>query len=151
MTRTSLLLALTFLTAAVIRADQEPLTWTAQQDHQNMMDQLGIKTLRPGPNGRAAAGEPGAANYDPAKANPYPDLPDPLRMKDGRKVTSAAQWWNARRPEIVEDFEREVYGRVPKKAPQVTWRVAQTVNTTIGCTPVVAKQLVGQVENTSYP
>jgi hypothetical protein len=107
----ALLLAAGFVPAA-LHAGQEPLTWTAQQDHQNMMDQLGIKTLRPGPNGRAAAGEAGAANYDVAKANPYPDLPDPLRMKDGRKVTTAAQWWDGRRPEIVEDFEREVCGRV---------------------------------------
>src|SRR5215831_3009376 len=151
MRRTTLLLALTFLTATVMRADQEPLTWTAQQDHQNMMDQLGIKALRPGPNGRAAAGEPGAANYDPAKANPFPDLPDPLRTKDGRKVTSAAQWWNVRRPEIVEDFEREVYGRVPQNVPAVSWRVENTVNTTIGGIPVVARQVVGHVDNSSYP
>ena len=93
------------LAATVLVAGQEPLTWTAQQDHQNMMEQLGIKTLRPGPNGRAAAGEPGAANYDVAKANPYPDLPDPLRLKDGRNVTTAAQWRDARRPEIVEEFD----------------------------------------------
>ncbi len=132
-------------------AGQEPLTWTAQQDHQNMMEQLGITTLRPGPNGRAAAGEPGAANYDPAKANPYPDLPDPLRTKDGRKVVTAAQWWDVRRPEIVEDFEREVYGRVPKNVPAVTWRVDRRVETTIGGTPVVARQLVGHVDNSSYP
>src|ERR1051325_11183744 len=79
---------------------QEPLTWTAQQDHQNMKEQLGIKTLRPGPSGSAPAGAPNAANYDPAKANPYPDLPDPLRLKDGRRVTTPALWWDARRPEI---------------------------------------------------
>src|SRR5437867_4397105 len=45
----------------------QPVNWTTQQDHQNMMDQLGIKTLRPGPSGRAGATN--AANYDPAKAN----------------------------------------------------------------------------------
>src|SRR4051794_14522149 len=28
-----------------------PKMWTAQQDHQDMMDQLGIKALRPGPSG----------------------------------------------------------------------------------------------------
>src|SRR5213080_4249058 len=57
----------------------EPLNWTTQQDHQNMMDQLGIKVLRPGPSGRAGATD--EANYDQAKANPYPDLPDPLTLK----------------------------------------------------------------------
>src|SRR5262249_17636919 len=56
-------------------AAPEPLNWTTQQDHQNMKEQLGIKALRPGPSGRAGA--PNSANYDPAKANPYPDLPDP--------------------------------------------------------------------------
>src|SRR6266566_8145607 len=136
MKRVSLSVVLGVLAVSAFVAGQapEPLTWTTQQDHQNMKDQLGIKTLRPGPSGNAAAGAPNAANYDPAKANPYPDLPDPLRMKDGRKVTTAAQWWDARRPEIVEDFEREVYGRVPKNAPPVSWRVAQTVTTTIGGT-----------------
>src|SRR5438046_6124070 len=121
---------------ATLRIAQEPLTWTAQQDHQNMKDQLGIKTLRPGPSGNAPAGAPNAANYDPAKANPYPDLPDPLMLKDGRRVTTAALWRDARRPEIVEDFEREVYGRVPKNAPAVSWRGAQTANTTVGGTRV---------------
>ncbi len=129
----------------------QPLNWTAQQDHQNMMEQLGIRALRPGPSGNAPAGAPNAANYDPAKANPYPDLPDPLKLKDGRRVTSAELWWDARRPEIVEDFEREVYGRVPKDAPAVTWRVAETVNTTVGGTPVVARRVVGHVDNFSYP
>ncbi|HUK33009.1 MAG TPA: hypothetical protein VLV86_03800, partial [Vicinamibacterales bacterium] len=151
MSRTSLLLAFTVLTATAMSASQEPLTWTAQQDHQNMMDQLGIRTLRPGSNGRALAGAPDAANYDPAKANPYPDLPDPLRMQDGRRVATAAQWWDARRPEIVELFEREVYGRVPKNVPPVSWRVAQTINITIGHTPVIATQVLGHVDNSSFP
>jgi hypothetical protein len=145
-----LLLAAALVPVALF-AGQEPLTWTAQQDHQNMMDQLGIKALRPGPNGRAAAGAPDAANYDPAKANPYPNLPDPLRANDGRKVATAAQWWDVRRPEIVEDFEREVVGRVPTNVPSVSWRVEKTVNTTIGGAPVVARQLVGHVDNSSYP
>ena len=48
------------------------------------------------------------------QANPYPDLPDVLRLKNGKRVTKAKVWWTKRRPEIVEDFEREVVGRVPK-------------------------------------
>src|ERR1700756_3473337 len=107
--------------------------WTAAEDHQNMMDQLGIKALRPGPSGTEAA--PNHANYDEATANPYPDLPDPLVLKNGKKVTKASVWWDQRRPEIVEDFEREVLGRVPKNVPKVTWEVTKTANTEVASHP----------------
>src|SRR5215472_13329829 len=70
-----------------------------KEDRQRMMEQLHIASLRPGVNART----PGSTNYDEAKANPYPDLPDPLTMKNGKKVTSAKMWWDQRRPEIVED------------------------------------------------
>src|SRR5512135_3189161 len=103
-----------------------PLNWTTQQDHRNMMEQLGIKKLRPGPSGQPNATN--AANYDQAKANPYPDLPDPLTLKNGQKVTTPEMWWKQRRPEIVEDFEREVIGRVPKNVPKVTWIVMTNVD-----------------------
>ena len=129
----------------------EPLNWTKAQDHQNMKEQLGIKALRPGPSGNAAAGAPNAANYDPAKANPYPDLPDVLTLKNGKKVTSAAMWLNQRRPEIMEDFDREVLGRVPKNVPKVTWTTAETVRAEVGGIPVVGKRLVGHVDNSAYP
>ncbi len=129
----------------------EPLTWTTQQDHQNMMEQLGITRLRPGPSGNANA-TTNAANYDPAKANPFPDLPDPLVTKDGQKVTSTEQWWKVRRPEIVEDFEREIIGRVPKNVPKVTWTVVtQATDRVVGTLPVVAKQFVGNVDNSACP
>ena len=52
-----------------------------------MMDQLGIKALRPGPSGNEKA--PNHANYDEALANPFPNLPDVLTLKNGRKVTTA--------------------------------------------------------------
>src|ERR1700691_2190438 len=87
-----------------------PVTFTADQDHQNMMDQLGIKALRPGPSGDEKA--PNHANYDESLANPYPNLPDVLTLKNGQKVTTPEMWRKQRRPEIVEDFEREVYGRI---------------------------------------
>ena len=79
------------------------------EDHQRMMDLLGIKSLRPGRNGMDP-NAPNYANYDESKANPYPKLPDPLVLKNGQKVTTAQMWWNQRRPEIVEDFDREIYG-----------------------------------------
>src|SRR6476659_4113029 len=74
----------------------EPKTWTAAEDHQNRMAQLGIRKLRPGPSGNESAAN--HANYDEATANPFPDLPDVLTLKNGKKVTSANAWLRQRRP-----------------------------------------------------
>jgi lysophospholipase L1-like esterase len=119
-----------------------------REDHADMLRQLGITKLRSGPSGNPTA--PNAANYDPAKANPYPDWPEALTLKDGRRVTSA-EMWRPRRAEIAEDFEREVYGRVPANVPKVTWEVAETVETTVGGQPVVARRVIGHVDNSAHP
>ncbi len=133
-----------------VTGDFLPLvTFTAQQDHENMMKQLGIKVLRPGPSGNES--DPNHANYDENLANPCPVLPDLLTTKKGKKVTTADQWWKERRPEIVEDFEREVYGRLPAGIPEVKWTVKITDREFVGWTPVIAKQLVGHVDNSAYP
>src|SRR4029453_6137 len=81
----------------------------------------------------------------------YPDLPDVLTLKNGKKVTSAAMWEKERRPEIVEDFDRDVLGRVPKNAPKVTWTVTSTTNAKLGSQDVVVKQLTGHVDNSAFP
>jgi hypothetical protein len=120
--------------------------WTAAQDHQNMMDQLGIKALRPGPSGNDSA--PNHANYDESTANPWPNLPDVLTLKNGKKVTTP-EMWRQRRAEIAEDFEREVLGRIPVGVPKVTWEVTKSVEARLGGHPVLGKQLLGHVDNTS--
>jgi len=122
---------------------------TAEQDHQNMMEQLGIKALRPGPSGDEKA--PNHANYDEAKANPYPNTKDPLTMNDGEKVTTAGMWRERRRPELIQMFSEEVYGFVPQNVPKVTWTVNAVDQEMLGFTPVVAKDLTGIVDNSSYP
>src|ERR1035438_10265244 len=126
-----------------------PMNWTAEQDHRNMMDQLGIKALRPGPSGNEKA--PDHANYEESKANPFPDLPDALTSKNGQRVTTEREWWDRRRPEIVEDFEREVLGRIPPDVPPVTWKITGTANSKTAVSPVMERQLVGHVENSSCP
>ncbi len=130
-------------------ADPAPLQLTAQQDHKLMMEALGIKSLRPGADGMRRD-TPNAANYDESKVQAF-TLPDPLVCKDGTKVTTAEQWWARRRPEIVEDFDREVYGRVPKDVPRVTWEVTGTTEEKVGDVAAVTKKLVGHVDNASCP
>ena len=126
-----------------------PKTWTALQDQANMMQQLGIKKLRPGPSGNES--DPNHANYDEALAEPCPQLPDVLTTRNGKKVTTPDQWWNQRRPELIADFEREMYGKAPKNTPRVNWVVKVSDNEFVGRIPVVAKQLIGRVDNSEYP
>ena len=132
-----------------VRPVTPPVVMTAQQDHQRLMDLLHITRLRPGADGRNPEA-PNAANYDETKANPYPNLPNALILKNGKPVTSAKMWWNQRRAEIVEDFDREVYGRLPKVTPRVKWEVISAKNETNGDFPVITKKLVGHVDNSSY-
>ena len=136
-----------FLIAALVLL-AEPLT--TQQDHQRLLDLLKIKSLRPGANGRDP-NAPNAANYDESKATPYPTLPNPLLFNNGKQVKSAKDWHNKRRPEIIEHFDREVYGREPKLTPKVAWQITATSSELKGGIPVTIKQLTGHVDNSSHP
>jgi hypothetical protein len=125
-----------------------PADLTTQQDHQRTMRLLGITSLRRGPSGDPSA--PDASNADESKATPYATLPDPLTFENGRPVRTARDW-TKRRAEIVEHFDREVYGRMPAATPAVTWEVTATSTDTVGGVPMVTKQLVGHVDNAAYP
>jgi len=117
-------------------------------DHQNMEQQLGIKSLRPGKNGNSRQTGKG---YEDALANDMmPTLPDVMKMKDGAKVTTPEQW-PARRAEILEDFEREVYGRIPKETPKITWEVSDPVQGNQDGIPTVTRTLIGHVDNSAFP
>jgi hypothetical protein len=122
---------------------------TAEQDHQRILDLLHITSLRRGPDGDPKS--PNAANFDESKVDSYPSLPDPLVLKNGKNVRTAKMWWERRRPEIVEDFDREIYGRVPKNTPKVKWEVTSTTEEKDGDVAVITKKLVGHVDNSSYP
>src|SRR5680860_487462 len=75
-----------------------------QINQENMMNQLGVKAMRPGPSGNES--HPNHANYEESLANPCPEIPELLLTKKGKKVTAAKDWWGKRRPEIAEDLER---------------------------------------------
>jgi hypothetical protein len=135
---------------AASAAPSTPLELTAEQDHKLMLDALGITAIRPGANGRDP-NAPNAANYDEAKGNPYPDLPPLLTLANGKPVKDAKTWWKTRRPEIVELFDREVYGRLPKKVPGVSWSVKESREDVVGGKPVIFRKLIGHVDNSAYP
>ncbi len=77
-------------------------------------------------------------------------MPDVLTMNDGTRVTRPEQW-ATRRAEIVEDFEREVYGRIPPNVPKVTWEVTAATDSNSAGIPTVTKTLVGHVDNSTCP
>ncbi len=114
-----------------------------------MLVQLGIKSVRPGPSG--TPGQPNQANYDESKATQYTSLPDPLIMNNGKPVRTAKVWTKKRRPELIELFDRELYGRVPENVPAVTWKVLTVSSDTVGKFPVIVKKLSGHADNTACP
>jgi hypothetical protein len=120
----------------------------AAADRRNMLGQLHIAdplNLDPAnPMQRPS----GPANYDETKANPYP-LSNPLRMKNGKMVRDAGTWWNERRPEILNDFATEIYGKIPADAPKVTWTVVSV--DTSGTEGATVKRVVGQIDNSGWP
>ena len=147
----SLLLTVFCLASSIeaLAADEGPVKLTAQEDHERLRGLLKISEMRRGASGRSDAEN--AANYDESKVGPLEKLPDPLVFNDGRKVTTASEWWHGRRAEIVELFDREVYGRMPASTPKVNWEVVSKSSEVKDEIPVVVKKLVGHVDNSSYP
>ncbi|MBL8173237.1 MAG: hypothetical protein JNK48_01120 [Bryobacterales bacterium] len=143
-----------FLALLLSPAQAQPQPNPAQaaataEDHRDMMRQLGIHSLRPGPSGNPQS--PNSANYDESKANPFPGYPTLLTAKNGRKITTPDAWRKLRRPEIIEDFDREVLGRVPPQTPKVTWTVVRQSQDKVGETPVLARELNGRLDNSAHP
>ncbi len=120
-------------------------TQAVYDDHKNMMDQLGIKSIRGGPDPN------NQSTFDEAIANPFKDtMPDVLKLKDGTKVNNA-KLWSKRRAEITEDFEREVYGKIPAGVPKVKWEVSGVTQGDANGTAITTRTLVGHVDNSAYP
>jgi hypothetical protein len=64
-------------------------------------------------------------NYDESKVGAY-TLPDPLKLANGQPVTTAEQWQKQRRPELLELFRANVYGRSPARVPETRFEVTKT-------------------------
>jgi hypothetical protein len=143
------LVALILALAAMPAAAQQQDYRDAEIDRQAMLAQLGITATRPGADGFNEAA-PNAANYDEARAG-NPVLPGVLTMANGDRVDSPRMWWRERRPEIVELFDREIYGRVPATAPRVTWKRVKEERATEAGMPVVKRWMEGTADNSAWP
>ena len=77
-------------------------------------------------------------------------MPNPLTLKNGRKVTDPKAWSNLQRPEIVEDSKNEIYGRLPRNIPSVKWKIISTTDTTVGNYPIKQKYK-GVADNSFTP
>ncbi|MFL6578052.1 MAG: acetylxylan esterase [Povalibacter sp.] len=141
-------IGLTALCGSNAAETQAPQTLTAEQDHRRLLDLLKIQELRRGPDGDPKS--PRAANFDETKVVPT-QLPALLTLANGHVVTTADQWWQQRRPELVELFDREIYGRVPKHVPKVRWELQSQSTEKRGAVPVTKKILVGRVDNSAFP
>ena len=71
-----------------------------------------------------------APNYDEAKVAPYV-LEDPLAFADGRKLADVSEW-PERRKEILQIFEREMFGQTPPMPETVKAELVEEGSTLAG-------------------
>ncbi len=131
-------------------AQRDSLNLLTRADHNNMLGQLGIKpeALRKGPSGNPK--DPNAANSLESKVNAYV-LPEILILHNGKKIKTVSQWTNIRKPEIMADFENEIYGKLPDNIPGVNWQIVSSKDTMQGNIPIIEKTLKGIVDNSRFP
>lgn len=75
-----------------------------------------------------------------------------LKMKNGKVITTAEEWWEKRRPEIEKDVQEQLYGKIPSEniLPKVTWDV-KTSTGGKGNSAYIQKQITGTIDISRYP
>src|ERR1700744_465644 len=128
-------------------ADRAAIGAASSTERDRELKLLGITAMQPSATAYDI-GKPGNANYDESKANPYPKLPALMVMKDGTKVTTAAQWMK-RREEIKALFDENLYGKYPAHIPSVTWKVDSVEHIAVRDVPAIVKHITGHVDNSA--
>jgi hypothetical protein len=130
-------------------AERAAIAAASRAERDRELRLLAITEMQPGATAYDS-GKPGNANYDEAKANPYPQLPQLLTMNDGTQVRTAAQW-SRRRAEIKELFAEDIYGKFPAHIPAVTWKVERVELMTVQGIAAVVKHITGKVDDSEDP
>jgi hypothetical protein len=81
--------------------------------------------------GMSAAAQTPPANYDEGKVPKYA-LPDVLTLRSGGKVRDAKTWNGVRRPEILELYRSQVFGRGPASVPALRAEVTSVDEKALG-------------------
>jgi hypothetical protein len=100
--------------------------------------------LRP----KIAAGIP--VNYDESKVGEY-NLPDPLRLNDGTPVKDAQTWYAKRRPEILEIFKTQQYGRAPGRPAEESFEVTEKGTPALGGKAMRKQVTISFSKDPSWP
>ncbi len=79
-------------------------------------------------------------NYDEAQVGTY-TLPDPLTLKNGKKVADTTTWSKKRRPEILTMFEEQQFGKAPARPQKLSFRTIESA-TSAYSGKAIRKQLV---------
>jgi len=133
-------------------AERQAMLDATQKEYEREQKVLGIDgKLRQITDSHSPVDAPNAPNYDEAASAPYPYKSDVLRLNNGKQASTAEEWWKLRRPQIVEAFDREIFGRAPKVTPKVTWSAVQTKTEKVGGHDALTRRLKGHVDNSADP
>lgn len=77
---------------------------------------------------------------------------DLLKGKNGKIIRSAQEWWNMRRPEILNDAQQLLYGVIPPESrlPRVSFAVSTTYGGE-GDRAYIQKEILGTIDISGYP
>ncbi|MGN7787567.1 alpha/beta hydrolase family protein [Niabella sp. 22666] len=89
-------------------------------------------------------------NYHEDSAGNY-ILPDPLLLKNGRRVTTASQWTKQRRPEILSLFENLQFGKLPEQKTATSYKVTEANGTAFGGRAIRKQVTIYLSKDTSGP
>lgn len=83
----------------------------------------------------ALFGQTPGFNYDESKVPAY-TLPDPLLTSSGKRVKTARQWENERRPELLNLFATQIYGVTPQQRLATRYDVKSVDSSALGGTAI---------------
>jgi hypothetical protein len=89
-------------------------------------------------------------NYDEAAVPAY-SLPDPLVAADGTVIDTPELWRTKRRPELLELFREQMYGRAPGKPAGMRFEVVESSDDALGGKATRKQVTIHLTENTGGP